>query len=278
MKRSLYYILISLLLTPAAFSQGLSESRAFADSLFEEGEIQQALMVYQRIAYFSRPSTDPFVLLRIADCFDIQGDMEKALEFYDHSYFSLHNDSLKTEALFKKAFCYLRSQNYDFALIELLSVDEQANPLMEDKRNLYLGMAWFGLGDFERAESFFLNIPDNEEDQNKVKALFDNRKLLYRPNPKVASWLSVFIPGAGQFYTGQPLAGINSLLLTGSLVTLGFILAYVTTPIDALITALPWFQRYYQGGFQRAAGFARIKRAENRNEAFNQLLGILESN
>ena len=277
MRLKICFILINLLLAPAGFSQGMSESRAFADALYEEGKLDQALAVYQRIAFFSRPATDPGILLRIADCFYARGELDQALEFYDHSYFSLDTDSLKTEALFKKAACYLRSRNYDFALIELLSLDEQTDPVMEDKRNFYLGMAWFGLEDFEQSASHFMLMPDNQEDQEQIRKLFNNRKLFNRPDPKLASWLSVFVPGAGQFYTGQPLAGINSLLLTGSLITLGFLLASVTSPIDALVTALPWFQRYYQGGFQRAADFARVRRAENRNEAFNRILGILES-
>ncbi|MFO7617413.1 MAG: tetratricopeptide repeat protein [Bacteroidales bacterium] len=277
MRLKICFILISLLLAPAGFSQGMSESRAFADALFEEGQNDQALAVYQRIAFFSRPATDPAVLLRIADCFYARGDLDKALEFYDHSYFSLEDDSLKTEALLQKAACYLRSRNYDFALIELLSLDEQADPAMEDKRNFYLGMTWFGLENFDQSASFFEKIPDNQADRDQIKALLNNRRLIHRPDPRLASWLSVFVPGAGQFYTGQPMAGINSLLLTGSLVALGFLLASVTSPLDALITALPWFQRYYQGGFQRAADFARIRRAENRNDAFNRILGIIES-
>jgi TM2 domain-containing membrane protein YozV len=91
----------------------------------------------------------------------------------------------------------------------------------------------------------------------------------------LASWLSIFLPGAGQIYAGETLAGINSLLLTGFFVGVGFYIISISSPIDALFTALPWFQRYYQGGFQRAAEMAKHKRTENRNQIFNQVIELI---
>ncbi len=276
MRLNISLLLASItLVSLSAQSQGIAETRAFADALFSSGKLDQALPVYQRIAFFTRPDTDPEILLSIADCFSEQGDLDKALEFYDHSYFAVTDDSLKNEVLFKKTTCFLRSKNYNFALMELLSLDQQNDTWFENKRNFFLGVTWFGLEDFVKSKDSFEKIPSDEAGREQISHIFSNRKLFYRPNPALASWLSVFIPGAGQFYTGQPLAGINSLILTGSFITLGLYLAYLTSPVDAIVTALPWFQRYYQGGFQRASDFAKIKRAENRNVAFNQILSIL---
>lgn len=278
MKQKALFILVSLLFTrlPAP-SQTVGETRAFADSLFSAGQSEAALPVYQRVAFFMRPDIDAGILERIADCFVTAGDVEKAIEFYDHSYFAQSIDSAQKEMLFRKSACYLRIRNYNFALMELLNLEDSLSPGFEKKRNFYLGMTWFGLEDFTKAAVFFQKALDNPDNRQRIREVFSEGNRLNRPNPKLASWLSIFLPGAGQIYSGETIAGLNSLLLTGSFVGLGFYIVSVTSPIDALFTALPWFQRYYQGGFQRAAEMAKNRRAENRNQIFNQVLDIITS-
>ncbi len=278
MKLKAYFLLISLIAS-VAFSpaQTVGETRAFADSLYSAGHLDQALTVYQRTAFFNRPVTDPEVLSRIADCFIAGGDLEKALEFYDHSYFAQPNDSIRKEVLFRKSACYLKSRNYNFALMELLSLDDSLSQGFEKKRNFYLGMTWFGLEDFPKAGSYFEKAVDDSLSRQKIHEIFANNRQFYRPHPKLASWLSIFLPGSGQFYSGEVLSGVNSLLLTGFFVGLGLYIVSVTSPVDALFTALPWFQRYYQGGFQAAAEFARHRRSENRSILFNEVLTVIAS-
>lgn len=279
MKQKVFYILVSLIsLTAYAPAQTVGETRAFADSLFSAGRLDEALPVYQRTAYFNRPVVDAEVLSRIADCFISGGDLEKALEFYDHSYFAQTNDSIKKEVLFRKSACYLRSHNYNFALMELLSLEDRLSPGFEKKRNFYLGMTWFGLEDFVKAGSYFEKAAEDSTSQQKIKAIFADTRHFYRPHPKLASWLSIILPGTGQIYSGEVWSGINSLMLTGFFVGLGFYIVSVTSPVDALFTALPWFQRYYQGGFQRAADFAKNKRSENRSRIFNEVLSVIANN
>jgi tetratricopeptide (TPR) repeat protein len=278
MKLKTYFLLASILLSGVpAFAQNTDETRAFADSLFTAGRLDQALSVYQRTAFFMRPVVDAEILCRIADCFFNAGDMEKALEYYDHSYFAQANDSIKKEVLFRKTACYLRSHNYNFALMELLSLEDNLSAGFEKKRNFFMAMTWYGLEDFTKAGSFFEKSLVNSENKEKINKIFADKKQFYRPNPKVASWFSTFLPGSGQIYSGETFSGINSLLLTGFFVGFGFYIVTVSTPLDAIFTALPWFQRYYQGGFQRAADLAKNKRAEHRNEIFNEILSVIES-
>jgi tetratricopeptide (TPR) repeat protein len=276
MKQKALFLLVSLtLLRVTAPAQTWTETRAFADSLFTAGKLDAALPVYQRTAFFMRPVIDAEILCRIADCFFSVGDLEFALEFYDHSYFAQNNDSIKKEVLFRKTACYLRSHNYNFALMELLSLEDNLSPGFEKKRNFYLGMTWFGLEDFSKAGGFFEKAAETPDDQLLIRKIFENTRQFNKPNPKLASWLSIFLPGAGQIYAGETLAGINSLLLTGFFVGVGFYIISISSPIDALFTALPWFQRYYQGGFQRAAEMAKHKRTENRNQIFNQVIELI---
>ncbi len=276
MKLKAYSLLISLLfLRLAATAQTVGETRAFADSLFSAGQTDAALPVYERAAYFMRPDIDAHVLERIADCFLAAGQTEKALEYFDHSYFNQTSDSIKKELIFKKAACFLHNKNYKYALMELYSMDAGFSSDVEEKKNFFIGMSWFGLEDFGKAAEYFEKAVEIPSSKQKIRKLFADQKKFFRPNPKTASWLSVFIPGAGQFYSGEVLSGINSLLLTSSFVALGLYIVVVTSPLDAIFTALPWFQRYYQGGFQRAGELAKNKRAENRNQVFNQVIDII---
>jgi TM2 domain-containing membrane protein YozV len=256
-------------------AQTVGETRAFADSLFSAGKLDEALPAYQRTAFFIRPEVDAAVLRRIADCFISRGEAEMALEFYDHSYFAESNDSIQKEIIFSKSGCYLKARNYKFALMELLSLDDKLSQGFEKKRNFYLGMTWFGLENFSRAATFFEKAVSNPLSRQKIQVMFADTVHFYRPNPRLASWLSIFLPGAGQIYSGEVWSGINSLMLTGFFVGLGFYIVSVTTPIDAIFTALPWFQRYYQGGFQRAADFAKNRRAENRSRIFKEVLTVI---
>lgn len=272
MKRKAFFFLISLVLLPGLHAQSVQETRVFADSLWSAGRLDEALTVYQRTAFFMRPVTDAVILSRIADCFFATGNLERALEYYDHSYFAQTDDSLKKEVLFRKCECYLRSHNYHFALMELLSLEDSLREPFSYERDFYLGMTWYGLEDFDKASGFFQAAAPTPEAREQVRAIFANRKQFYRPNPKLASWLSVFLPGSGQIYSGEIFQGVNSLLLTGFFVGLGVYIAIVNSPLDAIFEALPWFQRYYEGGFKRASEFAQHKRAENRNRIFNQVL------
>jgi tetratricopeptide (TPR) repeat protein len=276
MIRKIYFILVSLLiLAPSSPAQTVGETRAFADSLYAAGHLNEALGIYQRTAFFNRPGVDAVVLSRIADCFMAAGDLEKALEFYDHSYFAQSDDSIKKEVLLRKSACYLRSHNYNFALMELLNLEDSLSPGFEKKRNFYLGMAWYGLENFEKAGNYFTRAAQDSAAIQNIRDIFADTRQFYRPNPNLASWLSIFLPGAGQIYSGEVWSGINSLMLTGFFVGLGFYIVTVSSPVDAVITALPWFQRYYQGGFKRAADFAVHKRMENRSLIFEKVVEVI---
>ncbi len=273
------FLAINLLLALSpGMGQNLEETRRFADQLFVNGHYSLALSSYHRIAYFDRQKTDPGLLLKIADCYLANNDLNHALEYYDHSYFAENSDSLKVEILFRKSTCYINSHNYALALVELLSLGYVHDNWFHKRLNFYLGMCWFGLGDFPKSLECFLTAANREDQRASIQAIFADPQNLNRPNPKLASWLSIFIPGSGQIYTGEIVDGINSMLLTGTFVALAFYLAVTSSPLDAVLTALPWFQRYYQGGFKRAEEFAKQKRAENRSQTFDRILMVLSSN
>jgi tetratricopeptide (TPR) repeat protein len=246
------------------------------NNYLNQGQIPEALYYYQRAAFFSPGGASAEILLKVSDCFSIQGDFDRSVEYLDHAYFSNPSDSLGNEIILKKANAFIRSGNYNFALIELLGMNTDDNSLMELRRSLYLGSTYYWLGDYQKALLYFSRIIQNDSmSSSALEEIFDKKRNFRRPNPKVAMWLSVFIPGSGQIYAGNASAGLNSIILTGSLVALTIYLTRTYHPIDALMTALPWFQRYYQGGFEQAKTLAENKLEKNRKETYNKILEII---
>ena len=86
----------------------------------------------------------------------------------------------------------------------------------------------------------------------------------------------MIMPGLGQIYVGDIKNGLNSFILSAGLFALGLRSAYINNPLDAAISVLPWFQRYYQGGFKKAELIAIAKIQEKRYKIYNQLLDEVE--
>ena len=275
--RTLFIAVFSLVSFTSSYSQGLEKTIDLGNRHFESGQIAEALYTYQRAVFYSSSVTNAKLLLKIAECFQSLGDFDNSIEYFDHAYYSESSDIIKTEILFKKANAFIQTGNYHFALIEMLGISAKPGSILDRRRSLYLASAYYGLEDFDNAESYFIKSipPDDQASAVMIHSIFNKKGNFLRPNPKTAMWLSVFLPGTGQFYSGDWSAGINSFLLTGFFVGLTFYLTQLYHPIDAILTALPWFQRYYQGGFGQAERIAENKRNRKRDITYQNILDIV---
>jgi hypothetical protein len=59
---------------------------------------------------------------------------------------------------------------------------------------------------------------------------------------------------------------------------LGFNISAKYQPVDAILTILPWYQRYYTGGYGKAEEIARKKRDMKRNEIYIRILKLVGEN
>lgn len=277
--RKTFLIVFSIFWLSSAYAQVLNETVDLGDRFLQSGQLEEALFTYQRAAFYSPKGADSELLLKIADCFGSLGDFERAVEYLDHAYFSGPDDSTKTEILLKKANSFIHTSNYHFALIELLGMNTEKGSLTGRRKSLYAGASYYGLEDYQNAQKYFLDaVPENDfEARTGIKEIFSKKSNFYRPDPSLAMWMSVVIPGSGQLYAGDLAAALNSFILTGSLIGLTFYLTSIYHPIDAILTALPWFQRYYQGGFDQARIIAEQRRDRKRKQAYNDILNIIGS-
>jgi tetratricopeptide (TPR) repeat protein len=264
-------IAFSLLSFQFAAAQNLEETIQYADAQLKAGNNSSALKAYQRAVFFSDGQNNLYLYTQVADISFSNGDYENAQKYYGFAYNQSENDSLKTELLFDKAYCQILNKNYQFAIIDLLSIADTST-LVEKRLNFYLGTCYFGLEEFSKAESSFLLCVDQNE-KSELTALFSERHFR-KPSPKAARIMSTIIPGLGQTYSGDLKSGFNSLLLTSGLVVLGITIAITYHPIDAIVAILPWYQRYYTGGYNNAEKIAMQKRAARRAEIYRNILTL----
>jgi tetratricopeptide (TPR) repeat protein len=278
MRLTIKYLKLSVLIIFNLFAaqilsaQDFDETVSFADNQFKSGQYTTALKTYQRALFFSDGRRDLYLFRKIAEISYLNNDFETAQKYYGLAFNQAGSDSLRTELLFNKASCQILNKNYQLALIDLFSVNDSAE-IIQKRLNFYLATCYFGLEDFSQAKTYFetcLPVHDTAE----LATLF-TRKNLQSPSPKTARVLSMIIPGLGQTYSGDLKSGFNSLILTSGLIALAVNIGIRYRPIDAILSVLPWYQRYYTGGYGKAEEIAIRRQQQKRSDVYNKILKLI---
>jgi tetratricopeptide (TPR) repeat protein len=281
MKSIIRYLILSVLIifSQAAIhnlpAQNFDETIRFADNQFKNKELTNALKTYQRALFFSDGKETLYLFQQIAEISYNVNDYETAQKYFGLALNQAENDSLKTELLFNKASCQILNRNYQYALMDLFSVTDTSRNILK-RLNFYLGTCYFGLEDFSKASNYFKSCVELK-DREEIDNLF-SKKNLSSPSPKTARILSMIIPGLGQAYSHDLKSGLNSLLLTSGLIALGINISLKYSPVDAVFAIIPWYQRYYTGGFGKASEIASRKRQLNRNRVYTRVLKLTGEN
>ena len=277
MWRTRFLILYTLIASsiPVSYelpAQDLAGTISWADSQFSTGNLTVAQKAYLRALFFSDGKDNLYLFTQIARISYLNGDYESAQKYFGLAYDQTENDSLRTELIFYKASSQILNHNYQYAIMDLFSIRDSS--LSVKKRvDFYLGTCYFGLEDFENSGKYFESCTSGLR-REEVKQLFSEKKL-FTPSPRKAKIMSMIIPGLGQTYAGDVKAGLNSLMLTSGLVALGINISLKYRPIDAFFSVLPWYQRYYLGGFGKAEEIAFKKRQQNRDAIYQKVLALI---
>ncbi|HPB06482.1 MAG TPA: hypothetical protein PKX60_09610, partial [Prolixibacteraceae bacterium] len=86
--------------------------------------------------------------------------------------------------------------------------------------------------------------------------------------------MSALLPGSGQFSVGAVKEGFNSMLLITGLTIAAIQIVKHYTFLDAVLTLLPWIQRYYIGGMDKAKALAFNKIDKKRYESYLKIIEI----
>jgi len=252
------------------YSQNIENVVALGDSLFSLQKYDAALNEYRRAFFFSNHAIKSAIRNKIADCYLASGDITTAREQYDTAFYYAKNDSDRVEVAFSKIQCYLLQRNFGFALLKLNELDTDQSVYLASKKELLIGLSFFGLDLYDKAFEAF-NTALDSADTVKIMQLTNLQGQLIKlkhPYPALATVMSILVPGSGQIYTGEILDGINSIVILAGLTCLSL---YV--PVFAVLAA-PFLYRYYIGGILHANRYATDKRLINKSHFYKNLFAI----
>ncbi len=270
-------LLFSFVFFLSGKTQTVEETLLFADQEYQAGHYSSAAKEYQRAYFFSKKSQASFLNQKIGDSFFAMHEYEKAKSFYRKANQFAKNDSLKVEAFFKEVSCEILDNNFLLALMRLKSFHRPMTIEQKHLKSLLTAMSYYGAEEFEKAEKEFILSLDSSRiaERTEISNIFKKRRNYMTPNPKVAWWLSLFIPGSGQVYSGDIKNGLNSFFLTATLFYLGARISRSYSYVDAIVGVAPWIQRYYSGGYTHAEDIAIKKRKEKRDKTFRRIYHII---
>lgn len=276
MKRNALFLIFSLGLLSAHAQTG-DEAYRFALHNYAKQNYNIAAKEYNR-ALFLGCLQQETCFWQIARCYAQMGQHDLANQFFDKAYFSLSNDSLKTDLLLEKAFANIMQKDFNRSYYELLNVDSLYSPKQNRDYWLYLGVSFYGLDDFEHARECFAENLSEEKLEELNAAFIYLKKMQKRHRPGRVETMSYLLPGLGQIHTGNVKAGLNSAALLGAIFYGMVRISILYSPFDGLVIFAPWFQRYYMGGVDKAHQMAVEKIAIKKNETFNRIIDIHNNN
>lgn len=270
-------IWISLLIGASSLqSQSLAETQRMGMAALERGAYTQAEAFLKRAAFFQQDSPRAKVQEALGRCYLELGQPDRALNYFDRAFFLYREDpEAQTRNLLGKAQSLLEKRNYQEALLELYQAPPAARAQDRKRLQFYQGLSLYLSLDFKGAyQAWQPVVPQDSLSQARLSHLLLNNSRLEKPRPKTAETLSYFLPGLGQFYAGDLKNGFNSFLLNGALIALSVNVATTYGFLDAILSTVPWFQRYYLGGATKAGSIAEKQRAQNRRKTLQSVLQL----
>jgi len=225
-----------------------------ADSLSARGFYYDAVTEYYRFSFF-HPGDDNLgnVYSKSAFCRAELGEWEESLDDIDSAFSLVSNDSLKDHFQIDRAVILAARGGLPTADSILVTVDKKTEypsikSRIADLRLLIsvLRYDWRGAKEHIEGSSF-----DDSRTAAISGLLRETSEIEYK-SPETAIMLSTLLPGAGQFYSGNFLSGLDAIALNGAL-------AYATGHLliterygYAALTFYFGLRRYYEGNRHNA--------------------------
>lgn len=241
---------------------------------FALGNDEAAALALERVIYFGAGKYDAEAFALMGQIALRKAQYREAASWFDRA---AQSDTTENGAYYHtllKASSLIQEKEVVLAEIDLLGLPDGMPDSLYRAQQYLLGIARFVARDFTGSEDYFKNAVGSSDLKRvqQLDSLFDVLRNIKHPNPKTAKLLSILLPGAGQFYAGDIKNGLNSLLLTGGFFALGLAVGVNYSLIDAAASVVPWIQRYYIGGFNRAARIAATKKQEKQDAVYQKIL------
>ncbi len=279
MQKGLLLLIFSIISIFGLKAQNVEETLRYGHIQYANRQFDEAIQSYRRVLFFD-PTKGKDVYLSLAYAYwEAYQDWKKSIYYFDLAY-QVTTDPKKQESIiFTKAQLYLLAERYTDVQLELASMDEETWDLKTiQRKRFYQGVASYQLQNYDKSEGYFIECVNDSSSKAEIHNWFVHyAKQKHKFRPQKIQIMSIVVPGLGQMYCGDWKAGINSFLLTGGLLT-GFVYAsQVYTLLDGFLTVLPWFQRYYTGGYKKAKNIAKHRIEDERKETYQGIITTIRN-
>lgn len=263
------YLILFILINFCTYAQNsLQKQYELAEELYNREEYFDAITELKRLIFFDADNAYSFQSNElIGMCYKNGGKFQKAIKYITIAELNAKDIEDLYRMRIEKIKINILRRTTDNALKLLEAIDKDERFLGKyDEINYWRGWTYIFADDWEAAANSFAEIsPDHE-----LKILCEKTEK-QKYSVTLAKILSVFLPGAGQFYTGNYISGLLSL---GWTVLWGYVAvnAFVEERVfDGLaVTNFLWF-RFYRGNLQNTEDFAVEKNIQISNEALDFL-------
>ena len=247
------------------------EQFILAKKLFNEENYFDAVTEFKRLLFFDDSGNYSFLANKLIGLSYKQG-----LKFSDAVYHfaeaelnaSTDEESFDMKIEIVKINILRRTTDRALKLLENLESDDRfSNKRVEI--NYWRGWTYIFADDWQNASSYFAKVDSNHTLKMFTDSVYNN---FY--DVTISKILSTFVPGAGQFYTGEYVSGLISLgwnVLWGYLTINAFVEDRVFDGV--MIGTLLWWS-FYTGNIHNAEKFAQEKNLKMSNDALKYLKEI----
>jgi hypothetical protein len=271
MKILILVINICFVLNGKMFSQDeLNAQYEYARQLFSNEKYFDAVTEFKRLIFFDTTSEYAFEANRfIGESYKQGGRFDDAIKYFGIALLNSETEKQKYDLNIQIIRANILRHSTERAHQLLDSLEAQNIPETKNEINYWRGWIFIFQDDWQKAAEQFQFCDTSKFLANFCKDV-DGQKY----SVQFAKLSSVFIPGAGQFYTGEYLSGLMSLAWN---LTAGYfsINSFIEDRIfDGVITSTLLWMRFYRGNLQNAEQFAIGKNLYITNKA----LRILQNN
>ncbi len=241
-----------------------------AGQLTNIGQFEQAISIYRRALYFDN-NLAPQIYQNLAECYIKNNNYQQARYYFNLAANIAATDSIAKELWFRIVATYIIENKLLYAENELLGFEPDTNMYFDKKFAFYYGVVLFKTNRVDQSQKYLAKYVDSTS-INEFNKYISKAKKINKKNPKTAMWLSVFIPGAGQAYAGNYPEAANSALLNLATTALYFFVVQQYSLLDAVLSVLPWWHRYYIGGFTKAKKLVASQKKAGLDNLLNNII------
>ncbi|MBN1131973.1 MAG: hypothetical protein JXR52_12600 [Bacteroidales bacterium] len=279
--RSIFFqISIVISIYPCFFSessgQTIEEAFGYAGELFRSGDYEQTELELRRILFHS-DILDKECYLLLSECTDRIGRSDRSFEYMRKALVLETDDSIRLEMKLGLIQKFLKSNQPIYSLLLLHEIRNQAPCYAEREILFYLVATHYLLENYSESEENLhkLSAYMPGYDSASISHLYKKSIRNERKRTFQYSMYSAIIPGSGQLLSGAYRQGIDIFLLNSVIFSCAGILIKYQSVLDAILTVLPFIQRYYLGNIITAKKTAEQQKEEKKYILYNQLLDIV---